>query len=251
VKWERSISGGGYDRLIIEAEWNEIAADYDDISAEYAKLDVPGFRPGKAPRSVIENRFRKEIVEDLSRRVAQRLGREAIREAGAEALGPVEADKIECGRDRPFRAELRYRPMPEIVLPDITDLLPPGTPDGDPRDAITRTLLERVRFDIPGEMVEGELAVDGVDAADPSSAEWAAAEERIRLMLILRHIARREGIDVDERDVDDRIAEKAREFQTAELALRAQLERSGGMQRLKDMLLAESTLEYLIEMNSE
>ena len=59
-------SADGYHRLKVEAEWSELAADYDDVVAMYAKAFVPGFRPGKVPRSVIEKRFQKEIFDDLS-----------------------------------------------------------------------------------------------------------------------------------------------------------------------------------------
>ena len=71
--------------------------------------------------------------------------------------------------------------------------------------------------------------------------------QRIRLMLILRKIARQEGITVDETDVSERISEKAGEFRTTKEALKKELEEGVAMARLKDMLLAESTLEYLTE----
>ena len=68
-------------------------------------------------------------------------------------------------------------------------------------------------------------------------------------MLILKQIARQEGIEVNEADVNNRIDEKAEEFGTEKKSLQAELEQVGGMQRLRDMLLAESTLEYLMEKN--
>jgi FKBP-type peptidyl-prolyl cis-trans isomerase (trigger factor) len=66
-------------------------------------------------------------------------------------------------------------------------------------------------------------------------------------MLILKQIARQEGIEVDETDVNKRIAEKAKEFETTANALLKELKKGDGLQRLRDMLIAESTLEYLIE----
>jgi sulfatase maturation enzyme AslB (radical SAM superfamily) len=43
---------------------------------------------------------------------------------------------------------------------------------------------------------------------------------------------------------------KAEEFGTTTKALQAELSQGDGMQRLRDMLLAESTLGYLIDINS-
>ena len=82
---------------------------------------------------------------------------------------------------------------------------------------------------------------------EPGTAAWRAASDRIRLLLILKRIARQEGIEVDEKDVNRRIAAKAEEFGTTVKALHAKLTQGDGMQRLKDMLLAESTLDYVLE----
>jgi FKBP-type peptidyl-prolyl cis-trans isomerase (trigger factor) len=66
-------------------------------------------------------------------------------------------------------------------------------------------------------------------------------------MLILKKIARQEGIEVDESDVETRIKEKASEFGTTVEELRSQLEKGGGRGRLRNMLVAEKTFEYLLE----
>jgi FKBP-type peptidyl-prolyl cis-trans isomerase (trigger factor) len=66
-------------------------------------------------------------------------------------------------------------------------------------------------------------------------------------MIILKKIARQEGIEVDELDVETRIKEKASEFGTTVEELRSQLEKGGGRDRLHNMLVAERTLEYLLE----
>jgi FKBP-type peptidyl-prolyl cis-trans isomerase (trigger factor) len=246
MKWEQSHNSDAYHRLQIEADWAELSADYDDIMAGFAKRRLPGFRPEKVPLTVIEQRFRKEIINDLSQRAAQRLGREAVREAGAEALGPIEATDIECEKGKTFRFKARYLPMQEITLPDYA-LLKNGDDSADPLDRLSRRLLDLVQFDVPDEIVKTELALDGTGDSDPSSVEWEAAAERIRLMLILKKIARTEGIEVDETDVERRIGEKAVEFGAKPEILKTELENGGGMQRLRDMLLAESTLGYLIE----
>ena len=249
MKWEKYDNHDGYHRINVEAYWSELSDDYDSILAEYAKVPVVGFRPGKVPWNIIEKRFQKEIIDDLSRRAAQRIGREAFREAGIEAVGPVEGEEIECAQGRVFRARLRFHPMPKIDLPDINNLITDN--EGvDPRDQISLRLLELVNFDIPGDLVKDELDLDGIGETAPGDAEWKAATDRIRLMLILKQIARQEGIEVDEADVNNRIAEKAKEFGTTIKSLQKELEKGGGLQRLRDMLIAESTLDYLLDKSS-
>jgi FKBP-type peptidyl-prolyl cis-trans isomerase (trigger factor) len=247
MKVEQSDDNDGRKVLQIEAPWAEIEADYRDLVSQYAKVRVPGFRPGKAPRPVIEQRFQKEIMEAFSARITERFSLEAVRETGVETLGPIEATEIDCTKGQPFRARVRYIPMPEIELPDLGSLAA-GDDSLDPRDRISRRLLEEVAFDVPDELVQAEVGDDGNINAKGSAA-WEAASDRLRLMLILKRIARQEGIDISEEDVEKRIKEKAAEFGTDPDSLKSELQKGGGTTRLKEMLLAESTLEYLMELN--
>jgi FKBP-type peptidyl-prolyl cis-trans isomerase (trigger factor) len=247
IEWTALDDEGGYRRLQIEAPWDEIAQEYRDLVTRYAaSVRLPGFRPGKTPRGVVEQKFHRQIIEDLSLRAAQRLGTQAAAQAGVEALGPLEAFEVECDKRKPFRARVRYLPLPEFRVPEPADLATPD--DGtDPRDRISRRLLELAQFGLPADVVRQELENDGLVESAPGSDAWLAASERLQLMVILKRIARREGIEIDEKDVSARIAEKAVEFGATRESLQEELAQGGGLQRLKDMLLAESTLEYLVE----
>jgi hypothetical protein len=56
--------------------------------------------------------------------------------------------------------------------------------------------------------------------------------QRVKLMLILKRIAREEGIEVEEAEVDRRIEAKAAEFGIRTETLRADLDKDGGRERL-------------------
>ena len=52
----------------IEVEPEVVRAAFDRISDRYAKqANVPGFRPGHAPRAVVRTRFKSEIRGDVLR----------------------------------------------------------------------------------------------------------------------------------------------------------------------------------------
>ena len=247
MKWEMVSLQDGNQLLSVEVPWEEIAPDYDDILDGYARLKMPGFRPGKVPRQVMESRFRREIADQMSRLCVQRLGRQALAQAGTEAAGQAEVAAVAWEKGHPLRFSARFFPLPEFELPNYRALRLVGEAAEDPQGEMSLRLLELVRFQIPDELVGAELAFDGLSECQPESAAWQAAARRVRLMLILKRIARNEGIEVEESDVNRRIEEKAAEFGTRADALRAELERGGGRQRLKDLLLAESVLEYLLE----
>jgi FKBP-type peptidyl-prolyl cis-trans isomerase (trigger factor) len=236
----------GRKTLSIAAQWEQVAADYDDIVNEYSKVRIAGFRSGKAPRYIVEKQFQREIIEELSRRCGRRLCREALSQSGSESIGPVEIADIDCRKGKTFRFVARFSPMPEIELPDLGSFtIPDGS--GNSRDLISGRLLEMIIFKIPDELIRAELGSEVGDEINEKSIEWKAASDRIKLMLILKKIAHQEGIEVDEADVERRIGEKAVEFGVNPYVLNAELKKGGGRQRLKDMLLAESTLDFLIE----
>jgi FKBP-type peptidyl-prolyl cis-trans isomerase (trigger factor) len=251
MKWEIVPQEDGFCLLRVQVPWEKIAPDYDDIFKDYARLPLPGFRPGKVPRQVVEQRFRREISEQLTRRGAQRLGRLALEQAAAQVAGPVEVSEVEWEKGQSFRFTVRFFPLPEFELPDYRSLPPLSPAVADPHGELSHRLLKLVNLSVPEAMVQTELAFEGQADCEPASEAWQAAADRVKLMLILKRIAREEGIEVEEADVEQRIHEKAEAFGTKTDTLRAELEKGGGIPRLRDLLVAESTLEYLLETINE
>lgn len=247
MKWEMVDLEDGFRQLRVEAPWEEIAPDYHDILAEFKRLKVPGFRPGKVPRQVLEGLFRREISDHLSRRGAHRLCRQALEQAEIEVTGPVEVSEIEWERGENFRFSARFFLLPEFELPDYRSWGAGIAEADDPQGALSLQLLEGVDFPVPDELVRGELAFDGQPDCEPQDEVWQAAARRVKLMLILKRLAREEGIEVEDADIERRIEEKSAEFETSPEALKAELEKGGGRPRLKDLLLAENVLAYLLE----
>ncbi len=238
----------GQQTLSVKAPWEEVAADYEDILEQYSKIRIAGFRSGKTPRDIIESRFVREILDRLSQRCSRRLSREALKQIGAEPMGPVEITGIDCGKGKPFQFVAKFSPVPEFELPDLGSLKFTDDTE-DLRDQISAKLLEIVNFEVPDVIIETELGREMAGRTGRGSAEWKAAAERVRLILILKKIAGREGIEIGEEDIERRIKEKAMDFGMEPSALSRELEAGGGKQRLRDMLLAESTLDFLIEIS--
>src|SRR5437764_12349419 len=70
---------GSVSTLRIELPPEEVSKEWDAIASSFARLaKIPGYRPGKAPRSVIEKRFRKEIHDELTKKLVSKSYYEAI-----------------------------------------------------------------------------------------------------------------------------------------------------------------------------
>ena len=64
--------------LKIDLPADRVGQEWDTVSKEYQKqARLPGYRPGKAPKSLILSRYAKDIEEE----VKDTLTRKAIREA--------------------------------------------------------------------------------------------------------------------------------------------------------------------------
>jgi FKBP-type peptidyl-prolyl cis-trans isomerase (trigger factor) len=235
--------------LEVEADWVEIRPDYYDLVSSYGALAVPGFRPGRAPGKQVERHFRKEIRADVVSRCVERLSRQAIEAEKLNPVGPVSVSDVELEPGRPFRFLARFTSAPEFDIPDLATLVLPDGSDAERRDAASVWLLENTDADVPDAVVEWELSFGDDSSATLGSAEWNAARDRAKLLLVLRAIARRDGVDIDDRDVEERIEMMAGNLGTTARQLRTELQQKGGLRRVRTFMLAERTLDYLLEIS--
>ena len=233
----------------VEVEWEKVQADYDNLLSEYAKLPIPGFRPGKAPRARVEKHYERPLLDDVGARCVRRVSRQSLEGEGIVTTGPISITEISIGCGEPFCFTAEFTELPGFDLSDYASLTLTSDSDGGMRDEISVQLLEEIAIDIPDEMVRQELSFDGDDESRPGDNEWKAALNRVKLLLILGEIARRDGIEVDDRDIDERIEQIARAHGTDASSLEKHMLRNGGLSRISGFILAEKTLDYLIDIN--
>ena len=111
-------------RINVEVPFTELEPDFDTAYKELAKqVRLPGFRPGKAPRKLLEARFGREAMLDqvvneaLPSRYSQAVTTSDVRPIGQPE---IEVTKKEYGEELVFTAEVDIRP--EIALPDLDAL---------------------------------------------------------------------------------------------------------------------------------
>jgi len=235
--------------MLVEASWDEVKDDYGDVVKGLARVNVPGFRPGKAPRAIIEQRFATDILEEVRDRCARRLGRQAMDENEISMVGIAEVSDMEFLKGKGYTFKVEFDVIPEFTLPAYSGLSLSKDADQDAlRDEISRFLLENTQLELPSSFVDGEMEGEGVGEGDPGYEEAReAAEARVKLMIILKRIARDDGIEVDDRDMDERVAGIAEAEGTTPKLLRNELAAKGGLGRLRDFLLAEMVFDYILE----
>ncbi|HUK81274.1 MAG TPA: trigger factor, partial [Verrucomicrobiae bacterium] len=73
-----------------------------------------------------------------------------------------------------------------------------------------------------------------------------SARERLRVSFILNAIARAEGLRVEPRELDERLAQLAPRYGVAPAKLKTQLAERDGLAEIEEQLLVSKTLDFLL-----
>ena len=111
-------------RINVEVPFTELEPEIDKAFKQLAKqIRLPGFRPGKAPRKLLEARVgRGAVLEQVVNDALPGRYSEAITAESLQPLGQpeIEITKLEDNEELVFTAEVDIRP--EIDLPDFSSL---------------------------------------------------------------------------------------------------------------------------------
>ena len=111
-------------KLTVEVPFEELQPSMDAAYGRIAKsVNVPGFRKGKVPARIIEQRFgRGAVLEEAVNDALPKAYDEAIAANGIVPVGRPEIDvtELEDGQSLTFTAEVDVRP--EFDLPDYSSL---------------------------------------------------------------------------------------------------------------------------------
>ena len=109
--------------LDLEIPAEEVSKKMDSVAHEFARIArVPGFRPGKAPVSLIRRRF----ADDIKGEVLQALVPERVEKAVSEQkLTPVsqpQVEKLDFAEGQPLKFRAVFEVLPDFELANYKDL---------------------------------------------------------------------------------------------------------------------------------
>ncbi len=166
MKVEVETQPGSVSTLQIELPPEDVSKEWDSIANSFARFArIPGYRPGKAPRSVIEKRFRKEIQDELTKKLVSKSYHDAIEQKQLRVVSLTNLEDVQFGQDKSMRFRATVVTAPEFELPDYQNI-PVQVPDTKVSDAEIDAALERLRdqsadfVDVPERGVQmGDFAV--------------------------------------------------------------------------------------------
>ena len=132
-------------RLRVEVPVEMALAEFNRVAANYRRhARIPGFRPGKAPVSLIKRRYRKDIREDVLRKLIPESYDQSIRQRKIRPLGQLQLEQVAFNEGEPLVYEAVVETLPEFEIPEYKGLevrLEKKSPD---QESVARE-LERLR----------------------------------------------------------------------------------------------------------
>ena len=165
-------------KMTVQLPFEELQPSFDEAYKSIGKqVNVPGFRKGKVPARVIEQRFgRGAVLEEVINDAVPKAYETALREQEIIPVGRPEVDvtEIEDGQHVTFTAEVDVRP--EFELPDykaISIEVDPATADDAAIDEHIDNL--RTRFaslkDVDRACADGDVLLVDISGATDSGDE--------------------------------------------------------------------------------
>ncbi|MBU4001564.1 MAG: trigger factor, partial [Proteobacteria bacterium] len=102
-------------KINIELPPELVAGEMDDAFKKLQKTaKLKGFRPGKAPRAVLERVYQKDVAADVASKLIQESVFKAIENAGLKIVAPPEINPPDLENNKPYAYSASVEIYPEI-----------------------------------------------------------------------------------------------------------------------------------------
>ena len=152
---------------VVDAEINRVARGY----TKQARL--PGFRPGKAPQTLIKQRFREQIRHDVMHDLIPRAVEEALQARGIEPVDTPDIKDVALEEGQPLTFTAAVETVPSFDPGDLSSIRlerPPVQIAEDAVDDVLQRLRDRAGTFEPVEgrpVAEGDAVVLHLDRTGP------------------------------------------------------------------------------------
>jgi len=109
--------------LEVEVDAKRVRKAFDRAYRDLGRrVRVRGFRPGKAPRSVLEKLYGAAVVEEMKQTLVAETRPEAVDQSGVAPVSEPSVDAEALADGAPFRYRASVEVKPEITLPELSGL---------------------------------------------------------------------------------------------------------------------------------
>ena len=103
----------------VEVESQKVDEAFESVTKEYQRAaNLPGFRPGKAPRDMVLRKYAKDIEDEAKRKLISEFYKKALEEQKLDVLGTPDIEEIQFGRGQSLQFAATVETAPEFELPE-------------------------------------------------------------------------------------------------------------------------------------
>jgi trigger factor len=150
---------------------DDIARETDRVVADIQlKAKLPGFRPGKAPASLIRSKFSKQVRDDVLENLLPKYFKQKVEEEHLEVVGRPNVKDVHFHEGEPLRFKAEFEVAPEIELKDYRGVTvhyaEPHVSDEDIAKRLDEIREQKSQFVNvePRALVDGDYAVVQLDS---------------------------------------------------------------------------------------
>jgi trigger factor len=122
-------------KVEFELPWADVAPKLDKAYDSLRRgVKLPGFRPGKVPRAILERMYRRQVEDEVARELVERSLGQAIQENQIQPVAPPAVAEIEIKAGAPFKFSARVEVRSQVTPKDYS-----GIPLNRPRSPTSRS----------------------------------------------------------------------------------------------------------------
>jgi trigger factor len=149
----------------VEVDAKAVDEVFDSVTKDFQKqAELPGFRPGKAPRDLVVKKYSVEISDEAKRKLIGETYRKAIDEKKLNVIGYPDIEEIAFGRGQNLQFAATIETAPEFQMPEYKGLAAKredkSVTDDDVERALKILAQQHTKFEtVARELRMGDIAV--------------------------------------------------------------------------------------------
>lgn len=112
-------------KKLVRFELDAKAVDeaFDKMAGDFVReVQLPGFRPGKAPKDMVLKKYEKEIAEEVKKKLIGDTFRQGMKEQKLDVVGVPDLEEIQFARGQNLQFAATVETAPEFEVPEYKGL---------------------------------------------------------------------------------------------------------------------------------
>lgn len=109
--------------LRVEVDATTVDKAFEEVTLDFVRhVSLPGFRPGKSPRHLVEKTFQGKIEDEVRRKLMPEAYKDALKEKGLRAVTNPEIEETQFGKGQALQFTATLEVQPQFELPNYKGL---------------------------------------------------------------------------------------------------------------------------------